>query len=150
MDLCEKFKLIRKESGLNQIKFGELISIPLDSLRKYEKGSREPSSGVFFKYTNQFPQYALWLTLNEVAPEVGQISPDTEMPQIMSMGVPVSLIDEAFDKTIETSVALGWLTPKEDIKMSMLADLHRHNFVEAGGVLLQQESTQEQEQEQTG
>ena len=146
MNLKEKFNLIRKSTGLNQLKFGELVSMPLSSVKKYSTGELSVSGDAVLKLINQFPQYALWLTLNEVAPEVGQISPDAEMPQIMSMGVPVSLIDEAFDKTIETSVALGWLTPKEDIKMSMLADLHRHNFVEFGGVLLQQAPTQEQEQ----
>jgi len=144
MDLSEKIKLIRLSSGLSQSKLSKEVGIPLNTIGNYENGLRKVSAEYLLKLCDSFPQYALWLTTNTVAPEVGQISPDEEMPQLMSNGVPEKLLDDAFDKTIETSVALGWLTPKDGIEFSMLADLHRHNFVEAGGVLLSPDSTQEQ------
>ena len=145
MELKEKIRLIRKSNKLTQPKFTELTAIPLSSLKSFELGDRSVSLSALLKIIDQFPQYALWLTTDNVAPEVGQISPDQEMPQLMSNGVPEKLIDDAFDKTIETSVALGWLTPKDGIEFSMLADLHRHNFVEAGGVFLSQEPMQERD-----
>ena len=145
MEFKQKIKITVKHSGLTYAKFAEKTSISLSSLKKYAGGEIEPSLKSIVKIIDQYPQYTLWLMTNEVAPEVGQISPDQEMPQLMSNGVPEKLLDDTFDKTIETSVALGWLTPKEDIKMSMLADLHRHNFVEAGGVFLSQEPMQERD-----
>jgi len=148
MNLKEKFNLIRKSTGLSQPKFGEMVSMPLSSVKKYSTGELSVSGDAILKIIEKFPQYTLWLTLNEVAPEVGQVSPEDNAPKMGSTGVPKKLIDDAFDKTIETSVALGWLTPKDGIEFSMLADLHRHNFVEAGGILLQLES--ELEQEKTG
>jgi len=145
MVLREKLKLIRKKSNKTIPQFSEFVSIPMGTLSKYSSGERDVSGDAVLKIIDKFPQYALWLTLNEVAPEAGQVSPEDNAPQMGSTGVPKKLIDDAFDKTIETSVALGWLTPKDGIEFSMLADLHRHNFVEAGGVLLQQESALEQE-----
>jgi transcriptional regulator with XRE-family HTH domain len=144
VELKQKLKLIIKTSGLTYAKFADLTSISLSSLKKYAGGESDAPFKVILKITASFPQYALWLTTNNVAPEVGQISPDIEMPQLMSVGIPHEIVDKAFDKTMETSLMLGWLTPKEGIEFSMLADLHRHNFVEAGGVLLEPKSTQEQ------
>lgn len=143
MNLSEKIKLIRQSDGLSQSKLAKRINIPLNTIGNYETGTRKVSAEYLLKLSEVFPQFSLWLLTGSIAPEVGQISPDQEVPQIMSVGVPKELIDDAFDKTIETSVALGWLAPKEGIEFSMLADLHRHNFVEAGGVLLEPESTQE-------
>lgn len=144
MILREKLKLIRKFHKFTQSDFAEFIAIPLSTYKKYELGASEVAIGNFFKITEKFPQYSLWLSIGEVAPESGQISPDQEVPKMVGSGVPVSIVDDAFDKTIETSVVLGWLTPKEGIEFSMLSDLHRHNFVEAGGVLLEQDSAQGQ------
>jgi len=144
MNIREKLKLIRIHSKKTIPQFSDFLSIPMGTLSKYSSGERDVSGDAVLKIIDKYPQYALWLTINEVAPEVGQISPDLEMPLMSGAGVPVAIIDDAFDKTIETSVVLGWLTPKEGIEFSMLSDLHRHNFVEAGGVLLPQDSTQEQ------
>lgn len=145
MELKEKLKLIQKTSGMTQPKFGEEVSIPLSTLKKYLTGERDVSGDAVLKIIDVYPQFALWLTTDSIAPEVGQISPEQDKPQLMSNGVPEKLLDDTFDKTIETSVALGWLTPKDGIEFSMLADLHRHNFVEAGGVFLSQEPMQEQD-----
>lgn len=145
MTLQEKIKLIRNSFGLSQAKFSKEFDIPMKNIANYESGARKVAAEYLLKICEISPHFSLWLMTDKTAPEVGQISPDQEMPQLMSVGVPTGIVDSAFDKTIETSVALGWLTPQKDIKMSMLADLHRHNFVEAGGVFLQQEQAQEQD-----
>lgn len=144
MDLKEKIKLIRKASGLTQPKISELVGIPLNSVRNYERGERGVSALFLLKICEIFPQYTLWLMTNEVAPEVGQISPEQEMPQMASVGVPEKLLDDAFEQTMSTAIALSWLTPKEGLEFSMLNDLHRHNFVEAGGILFAQDSAQDE------
>lgn len=144
MTLQEKIRLIRNACGLSQAKFSKKFDIPMKNIANYESGARKVSAEYLLKISEIFPEFSLWLMTDKTAPEVGQISPDQEKPDLMSMGVPKKLVDESFDKTIETAVALGWLTPKEDIKMSMLADLHRHNFVEFGGILLESKSEQEQ------
>ena len=144
MELQEKIKLIRHSAGFSQSKFSKELDIPLNTIGNYETGTRKISVEYLLKISELFPQYALWLLTGKTAPEVGQISPDQEETSPMSVGVPRKLIDNSFDKTIETSVALGWLTPKDGIEFSMLADLHRHNFVEFGGVLLEQDSAKEQ------
>ncbi len=144
MTLQEKIKLIRKSCGLSQAKFSKEFDIPIKNIANYESGARKVSAEYLLKISEVFPQFALWLTTSKTAPEVGQISPEQELPDLMSLAVPTDLIDKTFDKTIETSVALGWLTPKDGIEFSMLADLHRHNFVEFGGVLLEQDSAKEQ------
>ena len=142
MDLKEKLKLIWKNSDKTQPKFGEFVSIPLSTMKKYLTGEREVSGDAVFKIIDKYPQYALWLTINEVAPEVGQISPELDMPKMGTTGVPEKLIDDAFEQTMNTAIALSWLTPKEGLEFSMLNDLHRHNFVEAGGILFAQDSAQ--------
>jgi len=142
MDLKEKIKLIRKASGLTQPKISELVGIPLNSIRNYERGERGVSALFLLKICEIFPQYTLWLMTNEIAPEVGQISPEQDMPKMASAGVPEKLLNDSFFQTMNTAIALSWLTPKEGLEFSMLSDLHRHNFVEAGGVLIAQDSTQ--------
>jgi len=148
MNLKEKLKLIQKTSGMTQPKFSAFVSIPLSTLKKYLTGERDVSGDAVLKIIETFPQYALWLTLNEVAPEIQQISPEQKMPLMSSAGVPEKLLDDAFGQTMTTAIALSWLTPKEGIEFSMLSDLHRHNFVEAGGILFSQDS--EQDESKTG
>jgi hypothetical protein len=70
------------------------------------------------------------------------------MPQMSSAGVPEKLLNDSFGQTMTTAIALSWLTPKEGLEFSMLSDLNRHNFVEAGGILFSQDS--EQDESKTG
>ena len=150
MELKDKLKLIIKTSGLSYAKFSELTSIPLSTLKKYATGERDTSFGVFQKIIKTFPQYTLWLALDQVAPESGQISPEENPPKMNMVGVPEKLLNDAFGQTMTTAIALSWLTPKEGIEFSMLSDLHRHNFVEAGGILFSQDSEQEENESKAG
>lgn len=144
MNLKEKFKLIRKKSGMTQSIFGDFVSIPLSTVKKYSTGELSVSGDAVLKIIDKFPQYTLWLTLNEVAPEIGQISPEDDAPQMGNAGVPAKLLDDSFFQTMNTAIALSWLTPKKEIEFSMLNDLFRHNFAEAGGVIVEQSTSEEE------
>lgn len=48
------------------------------------------------------------------------------------------VLDNSLYQTLNTSIALGWLTPKAGFEFSTLNKLFRHNFVEAGGELVKQ------------
>jgi len=82
-------------------------------------------------------QYALWFTTNTIAPESGQIAPGDDAPKMSGNGVPVKLLNAAFEQTLTTSIELGWITPKEGVNFSMLSDLLRHDFVQQGGRLIE-------------
>ncbi|MFT5879583.1 MAG: transcriptional regulator with XRE-family HTH domain [Moritella sp.] len=138
MELKDKIKLIRKAHGYTQAKFAENLDIAFRTFQKYELGNVELSMKAFLKISEKYPQYALWLTTTKVAPEIGQIAPGDNAPQMGSAGVPAELLNSAFEKTITASIALGWLSAKPDIKFSMLADLLRHDFVAEGGKLIEQ------------
>ena len=55
----------------------------------------------------------------------------------IAAAVPVELLNAAFEQTLTTSIELGWVTPKEGVNFSMLADLLRHDFVQQGGRLIE-------------
>jgi len=140
MELREKIKLIRKVRNYTQVNFAKLIDIPFSTFKRYELGDSEVAISAFFKITKEFPEYALWLSSDEVAPESGQIAPGDEAPKMGGNGVPEKLLNAAFEKTITTSISLGWLTAKPEIQFSMLSDLMRHDFVEQGGKLIAQDA----------
>ncbi|HAG0017077.1 TPA: helix-turn-helix transcriptional regulator [Salmonella enterica] len=77
MNFHEKIKLVRVAEGLSQRQFCQIIDLPLSTLRKYEINSSIPSIQNLMKITKnpRFKKYALWLTTDETAPEVGQIAP---------------------------------------------------------------------------
>ncbi|MBL5901424.1 helix-turn-helix transcriptional regulator [Lelliottia amnigena] len=77
MQLSEKIRKIRISEGLTQAKFCEITQLPMGTLKRYEGGKSEPSVGALLHITQHpmFKKYALWLTTDETAPEIGQISP---------------------------------------------------------------------------
>ncbi|MGF2654934.1 helix-turn-helix transcriptional regulator [Serratia marcescens] len=77
MKFSDKLKAIRKAEGISQSQFCQLIDLPLPTIKKYESESYSPSIQNLMKITKhpRFKKYALWLTTDETAPEVGQISP---------------------------------------------------------------------------
>lgn len=77
MKLSEKIRAIREAEGLTQSKFCEVIGLSLNTLKKYESGSYEPSGLNLMKITQHqvFEKYALWLMTDKTIPEAGQISP---------------------------------------------------------------------------
>ena len=137
MELKDKLKLIRTTHGVKQFEFAEYIDIPRRTYQKYESGDVEVSIKAFLNTTEKYPEYALWLSTSQVEPSVGQIAPGDNTPKMGENGVPVELLNAAFEKTLTTSIELGWVTPKEGVNFSMLSDLLRHDFVQQGGRLIE-------------
>ncbi|CAM3204410.1 helix-turn-helix domain-containing protein [Moritella viscosa] len=137
MELRDKFKLIRKTQGLTQTAFAEKLDVAFRTYQKYELGNVEVSIKAFLSLTKKHPEYALWLSTSNVEPEVGQIAPGDSTPRMGKDGVPAELLNAAFEKTLTTSIELGWITPKEGVNFSMLSDLLRHDFVQQGGRLIE-------------
>lgn len=77
MNTAEKIKTIRKSENLTQAAFCEICGIPLSTLKNYEGGHSEVGlkTMLLIAKNPRFKKYALWLTTDETAPEVGQISP---------------------------------------------------------------------------
>lgn len=78
MDLGEKLKELRLTERLTQAEICEIAGINLNTWKGYEYiRDKSVSSVELLKITMhpRFKRYALWLVTDEVAPEVGQISP---------------------------------------------------------------------------
>lgn len=75
---AQKLKAIRRAEGLTQKSFSEQAGIPLGTIKNYETGQVEAGLKVIELVVNnpQFKKYTMWLMTGDVAPEIGQISPD--------------------------------------------------------------------------
>ncbi|HGE8505371.1 helix-turn-helix domain-containing protein [Serratia ureilytica] len=73
----EKFRLIRKAEMMTRQEFADAIGLPYGTVTNYETKGFQVTEGALMKITKnpRFKKYALWLTTDETAPEVGQISP---------------------------------------------------------------------------
>ena len=87
MEIGKKIKAVRIAEGLSQPKMAQLVEIPIGSLRDWEQGRGIPRSDYLIKITahERFKKYALWLTIDEVLPESGQISPDYSI--LLELGI---------------------------------------------------------------
>ncbi|WP_435954087.1 helix-turn-helix domain-containing protein [Dryocola sp. BD626] len=79
MKLSEKIKEIRESEGLSQAKFCDIIGLSVSTLKKYEGGKFEPGGDALTKITHhpRFMKYTLWLMTDQIAPESGQVSPNS-------------------------------------------------------------------------
>lgn len=77
MLISEKVKRIRAAENLSQSQFCKIVDIPVSTLKNIEGNHSVPNWNTLTAITNnpRFKKYALWLTTDEIAPEVGQISP---------------------------------------------------------------------------
>ncbi len=77
-DYAQKLKAIRKAEGLTQKAFSDLVGIPLGSIKNYETGQTEAGLKTIELVVNNavLKKYTMWLMTGDVAPEIGQISPD--------------------------------------------------------------------------
>jgi len=136
MSLGEKFKLIRGTTGLNQIKFAELVGIGISSYKKYESGNHDVGTQSLLAVTNhpKFKKYALWLVTGDTNPAAGQYAPGDIAPECNSLS------EEEFEEQfIDVSIGslmmfchLGWFKPNrndedkklfEDCSKLLLKDL---------------------------
>lgn len=73
----KKLKAIRIAEGHTQASFAELTGINVGTIKNYESGKREVGLSVIDRVlgTADFKKYMMWLMSDDIAPEVGQISP---------------------------------------------------------------------------
>ncbi len=72
MEVAEKIKLLRSAKGYTQKEFSELLKIGYSSMQNYEQSSRG-SYRILPKLCNKFPEYTLWLMINNT--NIEQIKP---------------------------------------------------------------------------
>lgn len=77
MDLAAKLKAIRASERVTQTEFCELLGFSISTYKKYEASMFEMGYGALSKVVNhpRFMKYTLWLMIDQVAPECGQVSP---------------------------------------------------------------------------
>lgn len=73
----QKIRLIRETMGLSRPKFAELLGVPPTTLKNYELGYREVGGAflVALAHQDMLHKFTLWLLSDQVAPEIGQVSP---------------------------------------------------------------------------
>ncbi|WP_207267448.1 helix-turn-helix domain-containing protein [Pseudomonas sp. GW101-3H06] len=79
MELAEKLKVMRFKEGMTQMELCESTGLSLSSYKKYELGLRTEVSFLAMQKIASHPnfkKYALWLLIDETAPDAGQISPE--------------------------------------------------------------------------
>lgn len=72
-----RLKAIREAEELSQAKFAELTGINIGVIKNYEGGRTGVGVSVIDRIleTRDFKKYMMWLMSDDIAPEVGQISP---------------------------------------------------------------------------
>ena len=70
-----KIYFIRWQEHLNRREFCEKIDMPMGTLGSIENKGTDPRSSYVKKICKAFPEYTLWLMLDEVDLNSGQISP---------------------------------------------------------------------------
>ena len=139
MPMGKKIRLIRDAEGLTRPQFSEESGIYIETLKSWEsKASSSIASDKLELITNseKFKKYALWLITGDTAPEIGQISPDSESSKVIGAAIPEATLTSAFEQTMHTSISLGWLTPKDGINFEMLSDVFLADFEKVGGQTL--------------
>lgn len=78
MELAIKLKAIRRQEGVTQSEFCELVGISISTYKKYESSMFEMGYGALCKLANhpRFMKYTLWLMTDHTAPDCGQVSPN--------------------------------------------------------------------------
>ena len=134
MKIGQKIKLIREYEGIKRSEFCQHIDMTVDSLKTYEVKERNIGFDNLSKIMShpQIEKYSLWLITGRTAPAAGQIAPGESHIEIGAI-IPKATLTSAFERTMHTSISLGWLTPKEDINFGMLSDVFLSDFEAVGG-----------------
>ena len=141
MKIGEKIKLIREVEGLKRAEFCQLIDMTVDSLKGYEARNRNIGYDNLIKITQhpRFEKYSLWIVSDKTAIESGQIAP-IENQKETGATIPKTTLTSAFERTMHTSISLGWLTPREDVSFGMLSDVFLSDFEAVGGQVIKDDS----------
>ena len=135
MLIGEKLKLIRERERLNRPQFFDITGIHPDTLKNWESGKNKSIASDKLELITKsapFKKYALWLITGETAPESGQISPSDDV-KYNDVLISKTILTSAFERTMHTSISLGWLTPKDGINFGMLSDVFLSDFEAVGG-----------------
>jgi len=118
----KKVQMIRKDLGLTQPKFAELVDISLGMIKKYESDINEIGSSPLQKIAKQ-PEclkYALWLLTDSTNIEAGQIAPGDKSPEESTEQEKLNLEEyeakfvEAVGESLLMFCHLDWFTPNKD------------------------------------
>lgn len=71
----EKIRMIREAEGLGRHDFSRITNIPKRTLENIENKGTDPRAGILVRVCKAFPEYALWIMLDEININMGQISP---------------------------------------------------------------------------
>ena len=90
MKIFERISSLRSALGLSREQFSGLVDISVNTLRAIETKERSPRSEVLEKISNQYPQLAAWLLIEEKVNDVRQENLDSfytnrEFTQIVAL-----------------------------------------------------------------
>lgn len=85
-DLGKKIREIREVQGMSREAFAVTHGLPYGTVMNLEQGRTDPRSSILLKICKAYPQYALWLTTDQIQPEAGHISPEIERARKDSPG----------------------------------------------------------------
>ncbi len=71
----EKLRLIREAEGLGRGDFSKITGVSKRTIESIENKGTDPRASYLSEVCSVFPEYALWLMLNEINIEIGQVSP---------------------------------------------------------------------------
>lgn len=75
--IFEKIRLIRYEEGYKRSRkdFAEIVKIPARTLESIENKGTDPRTSYIQSICEVFPEYTLWMIIDEIDMDSGQISP---------------------------------------------------------------------------
>lgn len=109
MELKDRIKLVRKNKGLTQIEFGEIIGVKGNTVTNYETGIRNPTDVVMRSICREFNINEQWLRTGE-GEMLSEISKDEEIERFI--GDMLKDEDDSFKKRLISGLAKldddGW------------------------------------------
>lgn len=78
IDYAKKLLLIRKAEGITQREFSEITGLSLSTIKNYEAGQKIAGIASVERVinTDKLKKYTMWILLDQVSPESGQIAPE--------------------------------------------------------------------------
>ena len=103
----DRIKQIRKEKGLTQAEFGEMIGVKGNTVTMYEAGTRIPSDAVIISICREFNVSEVWLRTGEGEPHI-QRDDDTEWQEVLAQ------ITVSDDDLIKRIVKAYWFMDEKE------------------------------------
>lgn len=77
-EINKKIRTLRDSLKLGRGEFAEKTDIPKKTIENLEQEKQKAYAWHIQAICNVWPEYTLWLMTNQIAPEIGQISPELE------------------------------------------------------------------------